>query len=143
MNTEQYKKLIERANKRPKKSDRQRLKGKLDKMCSEYVRRRDFKQYKSLCPRCGHSLVDWHKLQWAHLISRVHLKTRWNESAAIGICAGCHFYVDSHAEVKIAFAVQILGQERYDILLDASTRTDYKVDMKLIELYLQKLLEEV
>ncbi len=116
---------------------RKKQKAELDKLCSEYVRLRDFLRYKACC-RCGHLKTSWHELQWAHLISRNYLKTRWNPDASVGLCGGCHLYIDNvNPRAKEELAVKILGAEKYELLLDAAQDTG-KVDYNLWELYFRE-----
>ncbi len=108
--------------------ERKKLTKENDRLCSELVRRRDFKKHKA-CVRCGHSKSSWKELQWAHLISRNYLKTRWNPDAGVGICGGCHLYIDNvRPDAKKELAIKLLGAEKLELLLDAAQRTGGKVD---------------
>lgn len=54
---------------------------KLDQLCREVVFLRDRD-----CQWCGGS----QNLQWAHIVSRRYLSTRWSLSNSLVLCAGCH-----------------------------------------------------
>lgn len=153
MNAEQYKKLVERANKKPAKSDKQKLKAKLDKMCSEFVRKRAIKESGG-CQRCGaqkHDIIKddgsiypaYKQLQWAHCFTRSVLATRWDERNGLGLCAGCHFYLDARGDEKQSFFLSMLGQQQFDLLSAGFHYAHSKTDMAGMELYLEKLLETV
>lgn len=121
---------------------RKKLKARLDKLCSEYIRRRALVRCGG-CERCGHPKTDWHELQWAHLISRNYLKTRFNPDASCGLCGGCHRYIDSvNPRAKEELAVKLLGSEKYEILY-AEAQKGGTVDYKLWELYLTEELKSV
>jgi len=68
---------------------------------------------------------------------------RWDEDAALGLCGGCHMWIDHEAEEKIALLVSKIGQDRYD-LLKARSRTPSKyIDINAITLYLNQKLKEL
>jgi 5-methylcytosine-specific restriction endonuclease McrA len=120
--------------------ERHKLTKANDKMCSELVRRRDFERFKGSCGRCGHAVPSWNKLQWAHLISRSHLKTRWNPDVACGICAGCHMFIDREMDAKQELIDKFIGREKYELLKSAANDTG-KVDYQGWNLYLKQELE--
>ncbi len=131
------------------KSDRAKQIAVLDKLCSEYVRRRAIAEHKG-CERCSAPKLDvikdngeifpaWKQLDWAHLFPRVKLGIRWEPDAAVGLCGGCHFYIDSHPVEKIEFAKKILGV-RYQILEARAQYVGSKVDLQLTGMLLRNLL---
>ena len=123
-------------------SERQKITRANDKMCSELVRRRDFTRFKGCCSRCGHAVQSWRDLQWAHLISRAHLKTRWNPDVACGACAGCHMFIDRDMEAKQALIDKLIGLDKYQ-MLKAAARDTGKVDYMGWNLYLKAELEKL
>jgi hypothetical protein len=54
-------------------------------------------------------------------------------------------YIDDHAEAKVEFAKQLIGEEEYERLyvLANMTTKQSTVDYKLVELTLRELLKEV
>ena len=48
------------------------------------------------CVRCGRAS----RIQWAHIISRRHLCTRWETDNAITLCAGCHMFWHSYPSLS-------------------------------------------
>ena len=125
----------------------------LDKLFSEVIRRRAI-QRAGGCERCGAPKSDiqkddgeiypaWKQLQCAHLISRWHKSIRHDLDVALGLCGGCHMWIDHEAEEKIALLVSKIGQEKYD-LLQARARTPAKyIDINLITLYLKEELRKL
>jgi len=93
---------------KPKKktSERKRLTKKLDKVFSEYIRKRDER-----CVTCGTR----ENLQCSHYIGRrAHggYGVRWNEKAAYAQCAGCHFHFhNSSPEPLRQYIVMMHGEE--------------------------------
>ena len=73
-------KMIRKSKKAQK---RNRAKKELDAAARLEVFERD--GYK--CVRCGSD-----KIQWAHIIGRRHLCTRWLPENALTLCAGCHMF---------------------------------------------------
>jgi hypothetical protein len=127
-----------------KKTDRQKQEAKLDILWSDYIRLRAMKRANG-CERCRTPKESFLRLQAAHLFSRKHHTTRWDTQVGVGICPGCHMWIDSHAEDKIAFAKQILGEEEYERLYVLSNMTTKQspVDLTLKEIELKELLKEV
>ena len=122
----------------------------LDNLFREFIRRRAI-VVDGGCQRCGAQKYDiqkengdifpaWKQLQTAHLISRWHKSTRWNEDAALGLCGGCHMWIDHEDEVKQELLKSKIGADRV-ILLKAQARTPARyIDKELIRLY---LLEQI
>lgn len=126
------------------KSERQRQKARLDKLYSEFIRKRAM-VVAGGCERCGAPKTSYLELQCAHIFSRRKLTTRWHIANAVGLCGGCHLYLDSHPEEKIQFAKKILGDEGYERLYIHSHMTSKTspVDMSLIEIHLRQLIAEL
>lgn len=68
-------------------------------------------------------------LQWAHIVSRSYHNTRWLESNALCLCAGCHkFYTDRPLEWE-QFITQKFGERQYQSLKHfalSHEKVDYK-----------------
>lgn len=90
-----------------KSIERKKLVKKLDKLFSEYIRRRDGK-----CLRCGRTDT----LQCAHISSRKNLAGRWNPNNAITLCYTHHLFW-AHKE-PIEFAEWL--KENYPMYYDES-----------------------
>ena len=123
----------------PKKPSRKTIVNKLDKVFSEYIRRRYTKNGIAECVTCGKK-DHWKNLQAGHFMSRKHYATRWDEENVEVQCMSCNVY--RYGE-QYLFAKH-LGQEKADELL-AKSRTmvklkDWELE-EMIEKYKQKLLE--
>lgn len=123
----------------PKKPSRKTIVTKLDKVFSEYIRRRYAKNNISECVTCGKK-DHWKNLQAGHFMSRKHYATRWDEENVEVQCMACNVY--RYGE-QYLFAKH-LGQEKADELL-AKSRTmvklkDWELE-EMIEIYKKKLLE--
>ena len=82
-----------------------KAKRKLDRMWSEYVRRRDGK-----CMFCGKT----GRLEANHILSRAHMATRWNIANGIALCFRCHHIGFHHDPVSGAEKVrEIIGENLY------------------------------
>ena len=77
---------------KPKKKTRSQLVKELDKVFSEYIRKRDIMLCgNSKCFTCG-KVDDWRNLQCGHFQSRKHYATRWDEQNCQVQCAGCNIF---------------------------------------------------
>lgn len=108
----------------------------LDKLFSEFIRRRD-----GFCQRCwGHR--GWKNLQCSHYIKRRFRATRWDEDNCCALCFGCHQYLEERPEEHKEFMIMRLGEQKFDLLLGRSRVN--KPDKAGLTLYYQekiKLLE--
>lgn len=90
------------------------LKGKLDALFAEYVRYRD----RYICQRCGtkydpESPNVNKRYHCAHIEGRGKETVRWDERNAIGLCYGCHKYLDSRPMEKMEWFKEKFGEDRY------------------------------
>ena len=123
----------------PKKPSRKTIVNNLDKVFSEYIRRRYAKNNIAECVTCGKK-DHWKNLQAGHFMSRKHYATRWDEDNVEVQCMACNVY--RYGE-QYLFAKH-LGEEKADELL-AKSRTMVKIKdwelQDMIEIYKKKLLE--
>lgn len=121
----------------PKKPTRKTLITKLDKVFSEYIRRRYAKNEIATCVTCGKK-DHWKKLQAGHFMSRKHYATRWDEDNVEVQCSACNVF--RYGE-QYLFA-KYLGTEKADMLLTKSRETvkfpDWEIQ-EMIELYKNKI----
>ena len=69
------------------------------------------------CQRCGKQFEPpTAQLQCSHLFSRKHNITRWHPDNAHSHCASCHAWLESRPPEHAAWAVEFMGQEKYDAL---------------------------
>ena len=121
----------------PKKPTRKTLITKLDKVFSEYIRRRYAKNDIATCVTCGKKDY-WKKLQAGHFMSRKHYATRWDEDNVEVQCSACNVF--RYGE-QYLFA-KYLGTEKADMLLNKSRETvkfpDWEIQ-EMIDLYKTKI----
>jgi len=129
---------------RGKKSDRQKMIDKLDVLFSEYIRRRAMK-VASGCQRCMTSKRSYQDLQAAHCDGRGNLTVRFDVRNALGLCGGCHMFIDAHPAEKELLFRKALGDEDYEALyvLSHMSSKQSPVDLKLKEIELRELLKEL
>ena len=101
--------------KRGKKTDRQKIEVMLDKLFSEFVRRRAMQRVGG-CERCGSNKTDYKQLQCSHFIGRSTKQTRWHEDNGSGLCGGCHMYLEHHPHEHEAWMKERLGEAGFDLL---------------------------
>src|SRR6056300_1905448 len=75
----------------PKKPSRKTIVNNLDKIFSEYIRRRYAKNGIAECVTCGKK-DHWKNLQAGHFMSRKHYATRWDEENVEVQCMACNVY---------------------------------------------------
>jgi predicted DNA-binding protein YlxM (UPF0122 family) len=75
----------------PKKPSRKTLVKKLDKVFSQYIRRRFAVNEIAKCVTCGKQ-AHWKDLQAGHFMSRKHYSTRWDEINVQVQCSGCNVF---------------------------------------------------
>ena len=79
---------------------------------SKLIRERDA----YTCQRCHKCLGPSPGLHCAHMFSRRIKATRFDPDNACALDYGCHQYLDSHPNEKLAFFRGRLGSERFDAL---------------------------
>ena len=122
------------------KTARQRQITRLDKLCSEFIRKRAMQRVGG-CERGLTPKKDYSQLQCSHFWGRARKSVRYDEDNAIGLCGACHLYLTSHPAEHVEFFKKLL-KEKFD-LLEGRMRNTEKPDLNLIELYLKSKLEEM
>lgn len=112
-----------------RKPSRKALISKLDKIFSEYIRRRYAKNDIAECVTCGKQ-DHWKNLQAGHFISRKHYATRWNEENVQVQCVACNVY--RYGE-QYRFGIY-LGSGKSEELLEESRKIVKFTDQDLIEM---------
>lgn len=108
---------------------------KLDKLFSEYIRKRSG----GYCERCGR-YHGWKRLQCSHYIKRRFRATRWDEDNCCALCFGCHQYFEENRGEYTFFMKMRLG-EGFNLLLARSRIV--KPDISAITLYLEEKIKEL
>jgi len=120
------------------------LKNKLDKLWSEYVRRKDAIDGIATCVTCG-TQKHWKEMQCGHFVSRTHLATRWLVNNTAVQCARCNILLRGN---MVEYAVWMEANWGWQAIRDLRelkhrsvkySRTDYEemindVQQKLGEL---------
>jgi Zn ribbon nucleic-acid-binding protein len=113
-----------------RKPSRKSLVTKLDKVFSEYIRRRYAVNDIAECVTCG-KRDHWKNLQAGHFISRKHYATRWSEENVQVQCVKCNVY--RYGE-QYLFGLH-LGKEVSERLLQESREivkfSDYDLEEKI------------
>ena len=96
------------------------LRRKLDKVFSEFIRRRDcLPNGIGTCITCGKQRI----LQAGHFVPRQHRSTRWHPENVWGQCAACNCWGHGEqAEFYLAL-VRRLGQSKVDELMRLKRQT--------------------
>ena len=122
------------------KTERQKLIERCDDLASEIVRRRAIQRANG-CEKCLHEHT-WKELQCCHFITRTIFNTRWDLENLVGLCCGCHRYLDRRPKVKEAWWRNLIGDDRVDLLY-ARERYTGKAELEWQEVYLRQELEKI
>lgn len=75
------------------KTPRQKLKAKLDKVFSQYIRRRVSDEFgRSKCFTCS-KVDEWKNMDAGHFMGRVKMSTRWDEANVQVQCKRCNIFL--------------------------------------------------
>lgn len=114
---------------------------KLDKVFSEYVRKRDTKQGIFKCCSCG-ELKPYEQADAGHFINRKWLATRWREDNVHAQCRYCNRFNEGAAAGYTLFMIDTHGRDHVEYLNALKTETmkytDFDLEV-LIKEYKQKL----
>ncbi len=95
-----------------KKPSRKSLVEKLDKIFSQYIRRKDAISDISICVTCGKK-DHYKKLQCGHFQSRSHYSTRWDINNVGVQCYGCNISRSGEQYKFSQYLGDNLAQEMY------------------------------
>jgi len=124
----------------------------LDKLTSEYVRKRAIKTVGG-CERCltpkydivkedGSVYPAWKQLQASHFHSRRKHSVRYDPENLVALDFGCHQYFhENPREFERWFQCHI-GERNYDMLQARASKTQ-RVDKDLTKLYLENQIREL
>ncbi len=119
-----------------KKLNRKTLIKKLDKVFSQYIRRKYTKKGYGRCYTCR-AIKPYEELDSSHYISRQHLATRWDERNAKVCCQKCNRFLSGNLD---EFALALQREYGDDILLELNK--DKWTPRKINELEIMALIEE-
>lgn len=121
-----------------RKISRKGLIDKLDKVFSEYIRRRYAKNEISECVTCGKQ-DHWKNLQAGHFMSRKHYSTRWDEDNVQVQCNACNVF--RYGE-QYKFSVYLGPEMSEELHLKSHKIAKFSdIDlMEMIEIYKEKIL---
>ena len=93
------------------------LEKKLDRVFSEYIRRRDADEGgTAVCVTCG-KLYFWRDIQAGHWVKRQHRALRWDERNVYPQCAAENLYKNGAMDEMAAHIIRKHGAETIDELL--------------------------
>ena len=114
-----------------------KLKKALDRVVSEYVRRRGADTNGvAACATCG-SRASWKALQCGHFVSRAYLATRWHLDNLAIQCVQCNIFKKGNYPAFAAWGVDRYGMD-WPARMVALSRTE----TKLTRADLQAMIED-
>jgi hypothetical protein len=118
------------------------LEKKLDRVFSEYIRRKDADHGGTVdCCTCG-KLFYWKEVDAGHFVKRQHRSIRWDERNVHPQCTRCNHFMGGRQDDYAQFVIKKYGQTVFDelMLLKYQTVKYTRADlMDMIELYQEKL----
>ena len=112
-----------------RKKSRKNIIKTLDKVFSEYIRRRYAKNNIAECFTCGKK-DHWKKMQCGHFQSRKHYSTRWNEDNCQVQCVGCNMF---KAGEQYKFGLK-LGRDKANKLYILAKETKKYTNFDLLQM---------
>lgn len=120
------------------------LETKLDRVFSEYIRRRDAdEEGRAACSTCRR-VAHWKELQCGHWIKRQHRSTRWDDRNCAVQCGACNLYKSGAMDDFAGYLLERYGKETVEELLALKRKTvkHTRADLEeMIERFQQKIVE--
>ena len=120
------------------------LKAKLDKVFSEYIRKRDTNNGVFRCISCG-KILPYEQADCGHYINRQHMSTRFDEMNCNAQCRKCNRFEEGNIQGYRLGLVSKYGEQKV-LLLESKKNTtkkfsdfEYKELIKYYTLLVKKL----
>jgi len=125
----------------PKKPSRKSIVKKLDKVFSQYIRRRFAVNEIAKCVTCGKQ-AHWKELQAGHFMSRKHYSTRYDETNVQVQCSGCNVFRYGEQYKFGRYLEEAYGEGTAEDLQNKSRQITKFSDIRIKEMieYYNKLL---
>lgn len=118
------------------------LEKKLDRVFSEYIRRRDCDEGGTTqCVTCG-KYEYWKDLDAGHFVKRQHRAVRWDERNVHPQCTRCNHFMSGRQDDMALYIVRLYGKETLQQLMQLKYTTKKFVRTELDDLikhYQEKL----
>ena len=117
------------------------LKAKLDKVFSEYIRKRDTRNGVFKCISCGR-ILPYEQADCGHYINRKHMATRFDEMNCNAQCRSCNRFDEGNIQGYRRGLVAIYG-EQHVTLLEAKKHNFRKYSDFEYEVLIKHYKEEI
>ena len=91
------------------------LKAKLDKIFSEYIRKRDTRNGVFKCISCGR-ILPYEQPDCGHYINRKHMSTRFDEMNCNAQCISCNRFDEGNIQGYRRGLVSLYGEQQVNLL---------------------------
>ena len=91
------------------------LKAKLDKVFSEYIRKRDTRNGVFKCISCGR-ILPYEQADCGHYINRKHMSTRFDEMNCNAQCRSCNRFDEGNIQWYSQGLVALYGEQQVTLL---------------------------
>ena len=93
------------------------LKAKLDKVFSEYIRKRDTRNGVFKCISCGR-ILPYEQADCGHYVNRKHMATRFDEMNCNAQCRSCNRFDEGNIQGYRRGLVALYGEQQVTLLED-------------------------
>lgn len=125
------------------KSSRSKKIDKLDRVFSEFIRKRDSKDGVFKCISCG-KIKPYAQADAGHYFSRRHLSTRFDEDNVHAECSYCNRFNAEHLEYYRVNLIKKIGENAFNMLKIRSTMqsklSEFEIEV-LIKHYKERIKE--
>ena len=117
------------------------LKAKLDKVFSEYIRKRDTRNGVFKCISCGR-ILPYEQADCGHYINRKHMSTRFDEMNCNAQCRSCNRFDEGNIQGYRRGLVSEYGEQKV-LLLESKKNTTRKYSDFEYEILIKHYKEEI
>ena len=117
------------------------LKAKLDKVFSEYIRKRDTNNGVFRCISCG-KLLPYEQADCGHYINRKHMATRFDEMNCNAQCRSCNRFDEGNMQGYRRGLVAEYGEQKV-LILESKKNTTRKYSDFEYEVLIKHYKEEI
>ena len=117
------------------------LKAKLDKVFSEYIRKRDTRNGVFKCISCGR-IIPYEQADCGHYINRKHMATRFDEMNCNAQCRSCNRFDEGNMQGYRRGLVAEYGEQKV-LILESKKNTTRKYSDFEYEVLIKHYKEEI
>lgn len=111
-----------------------KLEKKLDKVFSEYIRKRDCDEGGTTqCVTCG-AYKYWKDIDAGHFVKRQYRSLRWDERNVHPQCTRCNHFMSGRQDDMAAYIIRLYGDETFREIMSLKYQTKKHTRLELEEM---------